>query len=111
MGIIVNNAIMLIDTTESIRGKGVDASNAVVVAGLSRLRPILTTASTTIIGLMPLWFFGGEMWRPMAIVIVCGLAFSTILTLILCPVLYSVFLNVKFKKYRWDPAILAQAVE
>lgn len=51
------------------------------------------------------------MWRPMAIVIVCGLAFSTILTLILCPVLYSVFLNVKFKKYRWDPAILAQAVE
>lgn len=108
MGIIVNNAIMLIDTTESIRGKGVDAANAVVVAGLSRLRPILTTASTTIIGLMPLWFFGGEMWRPMAIVIVCGLAFSTVLTLILCPVLYSVFLNVKFKGYRWDKSVLAK---
>lgn len=106
MGIIVNNAIMLIDTTESIRAKGVDVANAVVMGGLSRLRPILTTASTTVIGLLPLWFFGGAMWQPMAIVIISGLAFATVLTLVLCPVLYAVFLNVPFKDYRWDPAIL-----
>src|SRR5690606_19410309 len=83
MGIIVNNAIMMIDTTENLRGRGIDQANAIVVGGLSRLRPILTTATTTVIGLLPLWWFGGEMWRPMAIVIIFGLAFATVLTLVL----------------------------
>jgi multidrug efflux pump subunit AcrB len=111
MGIIVNNAIMMIDTTENLRGRGIDEPNAIVVGGLSRLRPILTTAATTVIGLLPLWLFGGEMWRPMAIVIIFGLIFGTVLTLVLCPVLYAVFFRVPFRSYRWNPAILAKAAD
>ncbi|MCF3652064.1 efflux RND transporter permease subunit [Synoicihabitans lomoniglobus] len=111
MGIIVNNAIMMIDTTETLRERGIDDANAIVVGGLSRLRPILTTAATTVIGLLPLWLFGGEMWRPMAIVIIFGLLFATVLTLVLCPVLYALFFRVSFRPYRWNPAILTNAAD
>ena len=106
MGIIVNNAIIMIDSIEGLRGRGLEDSNAVVVAALSRMRPILTTATTTVIGLIPLSLQGGEMWRPMANVIIFGLAFSTILTLALCPVLYSLFFRIGFKSYVWNPEIL-----
>ncbi len=109
MGIIVNNAIMLIDSIEALRAKGIDNANAIMVTALSRMRPILTTATTTVIGLIPLSLQGGEMWRPLANVIIFGLAFSTILTLALCPVLYSLFFRVRFKDYKWDPAILKKA--
>lgn len=111
MGIIVNNAIMMIDTTENLRARGVADADAIVVGGLSRLRPILTTATTTVIGLLPLWWFGGEMWRPMAIVIIFGLIFATVLTLVLCPVLYALFFRVSFRTYRWTPTILTKAAD
>ena len=111
MGIIVNYAIMIIDSIEALRKKGIDDANAIMVTALSRMRPILTTATTTVIGLIPLSLQGGEMWRPLANVIIFGLAFSTILTLALCPVLYSLFFRIGFKDYRWDPAILKKAEE
>jgi multidrug efflux pump subunit AcrB len=105
-GIIVNNAIMLIDRIEIERGAGQKPADAVVAAAQRRFRPILVTAVTTIAGLMPLSLQGGELWRPMANTIISGLAFSTVLTLLLCPVLYSLFFRIRFKGYRWDPSAL-----
>jgi Cu/Ag efflux pump CusA len=64
------------------------------------------TASTTVIGLIPLSLQGGEMWRPMANTLIFGLSFATFLTLGLAPVLYSIFFKAGFKGYEYDPEIL-----
>lgn len=109
MGIIVNNAIMMIDRIEIEKDLGRDLSDAIVIAAQKRLRPILMTAITTIVGLIPLSLQGGEMWRPMANTIIFGLAFATVLTLLLCPVLYSIFFRAKYKGYKWDPEKLKRA--
>ncbi len=93
LGIIVNNAIMLIDRIELLRGEGQSVSDAVFLAAQQRVRPILMTTITTIIGMLPLSLQGGEMWRPMANCIISGLSFATVLTLLLCPVLYIVFMG------------------
>jgi multidrug efflux pump subunit AcrB len=63
---------------------------------------VLTTA-TTIGGLLPLWFGGGVMYKPMAIAIIFGLLFATMLTLGVVPVLYSLFFRVRFKDYQYNP--------
>jgi len=65
------------------------------------LRPILLTTATTVGGLIPLWLGGGPMWEPMAIAIIFGLLFSTLLTLGVVPVLYSLFFKVKFKRFEF----------
>jgi multidrug efflux pump subunit AcrB len=97
-GIVINNAIVLIDRIEiEINENGLSPQRAIVEAAQRRLRPILLTTFTTILGLIPLWLGGGPMWKPMAIAIVCGLAFSTLLTLGLVPVLYSVFFRVNYR--------------
>jgi multidrug efflux pump subunit AcrB len=89
VGIIVNNAIMMIDQIEIERETEETVLTAVLEAAKKRLRPIIMTACTTILGLLPLALQGGELWRPMANVLMFGLAFSTLLTLFLCPVLYT----------------------
>lgn len=106
LGIIVNNAIMLIDRIEIQRNKGISLDDSIVLASLERARPIIMTATTTIIGMVPLSLQGGEMWRPMANCIMSGLMFATVLTLILCPVLYSVFFRQNFKGYQWNPEVI-----
>ncbi|WP_319765229.1 efflux RND transporter permease subunit [Maridesulfovibrio sp.] len=106
LGIIVNNAIMLIDRIEILVKRGLDMADCIVLASLERARPIIMTATTTIIGMVPLSLQGGEMWRPMANCIMSGLMFATVLTLILCPVLYSLFFKQSFKKYEWDQAVV-----
>ncbi len=106
LGIIVNNAIMLIDRIEIQRGRGFDLADAIVLSAMERSRPIIMTAATTIIGMIPLSLQGGEMWRPMANLIMSGLAFATVLTLVLCPVLYAIFYGQRFKDYVWDPEIV-----
>lgn len=93
MGIIVNNAILLIDETDSQACNGLNVTEAIVEAAKSRLRPILMTTVTTIIGLLPLAISGGDMWNSMAYAMMFGLAFATVLTLVLCPVLYSLLLK------------------
>lgn len=108
MGIIVNNAIMMIDRIEIEKRNGQSLLDALVVAAQRRLRPILATATTTVIGLVPLSLQGGEMWRPMANTIMFGLAFSTLLTLLLCPVLYAVFFRIRCEEYEWDRSVLAK---
>jgi len=95
-GIVINNAIVLIDRIRiEIDDNGLPPERAIVVAGQRRLRPILLTTATTIGGLIPLYVGGGPMWEPMAVAIMCGLAFATLLTLGFVPVLYSMFFHVR----------------
>ncbi|WP_243545371.1 efflux RND transporter permease subunit [Pseudodesulfovibrio tunisiensis] len=106
LGIVVNNAIMLIDRIEIQRSRGIALTDAIVLAALERARPIIMTATTTIIGMVPLSLQGGEMWRPMANCIMSGLAFATVLTLVLCPVLYSLFFRQSYKGYAWRQEVV-----
>lgn len=98
-GIVINNAIVLIDRINiEIEQNGLEPASAIIEAAQRRLRPILLTTATTMGGLVPLWLGGGPMWEPMAIAIIFGLLFATILTLGLVPVLYSLFFRVPFDK-------------
>ena len=94
IGIVVKNGIVLIDYTMLCRERGMSALHSAVVAGRSRLRPVLMTTLTTILGMVPMAISSGEgseMWRPLGISVIGGLTISTILTLILVPVLYCSF--------------------
>jgi len=97
-GIVINNAIVLIDRIAiEIQQNGLSPQRAVLESGKRRLRPILLTTTTTVGGLVPLWLGGGAMWQPMAITIIFGLIFATVLTLGVVPVLYSLMFGVDFK--------------
>jgi len=111
MGIIVNNAIMMIDRIEIERSGELTLPDAIVVAAQKRFRPILMTTITTIVGLIPLSIQGGAMWRPMANTIIFGLAFATVLTLVLCPVLYSLLFRANFKGYAWTSDVFKKSME
>jgi HAE1 family hydrophobic/amphiphilic exporter-1 len=91
-GIVVNNSIVLVDYTNQLRIRGYAVREAVVEAGKTRLRPILMTSLTTIFGLLPLafgWGSGGENWAPMARTVIGGLTTSTLVTLLVIPVIYT----------------------
>ncbi len=93
-GIVVNNAIVLIDYTNQLRREGRGKREALLEAGQTRLRPIVMTTLTTVLGLAPMalgWGEGDEMRAPMAVAVMGGLTFSTLLTLVLIPVVYDVF--------------------
>ncbi len=94
IGIVVKNGIVLIDYVNLNRERSQSIDKAVVSGGKSRLRPVLMTTATTVLGMIPMAIprgQGSEMWQPMGIAIVGGLLLSTILTLILVPALYSIF--------------------
>lgn len=98
-GIIINNAIVLIDRINiEIVENGRTPSDAVIEACQQRLRPILLTTCTTVGGMLPLWLSRDPMFETMAIAIIFGLLFATMLTLIIVPVLYSLFFSVKYHK-------------
>ena len=103
-GVVVNNAIVLIDYINQLIREGMETREALIRAGTVRFRPVLLTAVTTILGLLPMAVgvsvdfkhlaleVGGESadwWGPMAVAVIYGLAFATILTLVVVPVLYS----------------------
>jgi multidrug efflux pump len=103
-GVVVNNAIVLIDYYNQLKEKGIDAYDALIRTGLVRFRPVMLTAITTILGLLPMatgisfnfrqfrWDIGGESsqwWGPMAVAVIFGLAVATMLTLVVVPVLCS----------------------
>ena len=103
IGIVVKNGIVLIDYTMLCRERGMSALRAAVVAGRSRLRPVLMTTCTTILGMVPMAISqgeGSEMWRPLGVSVIGGLTISTILTLILVPVLYCAFAGTGIKRTR-----------
>ncbi|MBN1482452.1 efflux RND transporter permease subunit [candidate division KSB1 bacterium] len=101
-GIVVNNAILLVDYTNQLRRKeGLSLDEAIRLSGSRRLRPILMTTLTTVLGLLPLSFGfgeGGEAQAPLARVVIGGLLSSTLITLVLIPVVYSIFEKFRFKK-------------
>ena len=94
VGIVVNNAIVLIDFTNIMRTQGMEVREAIVFAGRTRMRPILMSTLTTVMGLLPMALgIGGkvEMMQGMAVVVIGGLALSTVLTLVLIPTFYLMF--------------------
>lgn len=93
IGIVVKNGIVLVDFTNLMRDRGMRLYDAIVVSGRSRLRPVLMTAFTTILGMLPLALStgeGSEIWKPMGITVIGGLVFSTIVTMVIVPVIYAV---------------------
>jgi multidrug efflux pump subunit AcrB len=111
-GVVVNNAIVLIDYTNKLRDNGMDVRNAVISAGATRLRPVMLTAITTILGLLPMvtgisYDFhvmalsmaseSSQWWRSMAIVVIFGLMIATVLTLVVVPTLYALIEDTKLK--------------
>ena len=100
-GIVINNGIVLLDRIKfEEQGDGVTQDEAIIAACLQRIRPILLTTATTSFGLVPLWLGGGVLWEPMAISIIFGLIFSTVLTLLFIPVLYSLLFSDKIVDYK-----------
>jgi HAE1 family hydrophobic/amphiphilic exporter-1 len=94
MGIVVNNAIVLVDYAKIMRKRGMGIREAIETAGSRRLRPVLMTAFTTIFGMLPLalmQYSGSEVWRPLGITMIGGLLVSTFVTLILVPTIYMMF--------------------
>ena len=122
-GIVVNNAIVLLDYIIQLRGRGMEKHEAIVQAGLTRFRPVILTAVTTILGLIPLTtglsmdfaalvhgrlgevlIVGGESsqwWGPMGVAVIWGLAVATFLTLVVVPVMYSTLEPSKRFLHRW----------
>ncbi len=95
-GMMIKNAIVLLDQVDIELKDGKDSYNAIIDAAMSRLRPVLLAAGTTILGVMPL--LQDVFWISMAVTIMFGLAFGTILTMLLVPVLYSIFFKVPLPK-------------
>ncbi len=94
IGIVVKNAIVLVDFINLMRERGHELYDAIAISGRSRLRPVIMTSATTILGMLPLAMSAGtgsEMWSPMGVAVIGGLVFSTIVTLVIVPVVYAVF--------------------
>ncbi len=106
-GIVINNAIVLVDRIEieesELKRKPQDA---IIAACLQRFRPILLATFTTVLGLVPLYLGGGEMWEPMAVTIMVGLLFGTVITLLFIPAFYSVMYKVNYKGYEFNDDLL-----
>jgi HAE1 family hydrophobic/amphiphilic exporter-1 len=112
VGIVVKNGILLVDYTNVLRGRGVPRDEAVLTAGPTRLRPILMTASATVLGMLPLAIGlgeGAETQAPMATAVCGGLITSTLLTLFVVPTVYTVFDDIG-RKFRGDRRDLAAPV-
>jgi hydrophobic/amphiphilic exporter-1 (mainly G- bacteria), HAE1 family len=94
IGIVVKNGIVLVDFINLMRDRGHELYEAIALAGHSRLRPVVMTAGTTILGMLPLALSrgeGSEIWTPMGITVIGGLVFSTIVTMVIVPVMYAIF--------------------
>lgn len=93
IGIVVKNGIVLVDYINLMRDRDYSLNDAIVMSGKSRLRPVLMTAFTTILGMLPMALStgeGSEIWQPMGIAVIGGLLFSTIITMIIVPVMYAI---------------------
>ena len=97
-GIVVRNGIILVEFIENARHEGMELTEAVISAGESRLRPIVLTSATAIAGLTPLALSGDVLFKPLAVTIMSGLFFSTMLTLIIVPSFYTVLAKIKIKR-------------
>ena len=116
---MVNNAIVLLDYIEQLRERGLPMKQALIRAGYTRFRPVVLTAITTVLGLIPMavgisfdfkawkWIIGSQSaswWGPMAVAVIFGLLVATVLTLVMVPTLYSIF-----DDFRKDPEEVKEA--
>ncbi|NET32938.1 MAG: efflux RND transporter permease subunit, partial [Cyanothece sp. SIO1E1] len=105
-GIIINNAIVLIDRIEIEQTElKRSVQDSVIAACLQRFRPIVLATFTTVFGLIPLYLSGGEMWEGMAVSIMVGLLFGTVITLVFIPSLFSILYKVNYKGYELNPEL------
>lgn len=114
MGIVVKNGIVLIDYTRLCLERGMGVNEAVVTASRQRLRPILMTTLTTVLGMVPMAIGkgeGAEMWNGLGVVVSWGLSVSTLITLVLIPTLYAIFISRRMKRQEKKRARLAAANE
>ena len=110
MGIVVKNGIVLIDYTRLCLERGMSINESVVTASRQRLRPILMTTLTTVLGMIPLavgYGEGAEMWNGLGVVVAWGLSISTLITLVLIPTLYAIFISRRMKRQEKKAARLA----
>ena len=106
-GIVINNAIVLVDRIEIEENEiKRNPQDAIIAACLQRFRPIVLATFTTVLGLVPLYLGGGAMWEPMAVTIMVGLLFGTVITLLFIPSFYSVLYKVDFKGYLFKKELL-----
>lgn len=92
VGIVVKNGIVLVDYINLMRDRGIELNKAIIESGKSRLRPVLMTALTTMLGMLPMALStgeGSEIWSPMGISVIGGLVFSTVITMVIVPVVYA----------------------
>lgn len=123
-GIVVRNAIVLLDFQKELEKRGLSKEESVIQAGMIRLRPIFLTAAATILGLVPLttgvdfdwrtfsWVIGGQntaFWRPMGIAIIFGLSVATFLTLVVVPSMYLSFANFRLRFWKKKPKVTNEA--
>jgi multidrug efflux pump subunit AcrB len=101
MGVIVSHVIVLFDFIEEARAHGAPMREALLDAGLVRLRPVLVTVVATVLGLFPLAAHGGPLWEPLCYAQIGGLAFATVVTLVLVPVLYTIAIR-DLRWIRWE---------
>ncbi len=114
VGIVTKNGIVMVDYMNLLIERGSEVFDAVIAGGKSRLRPVLMTSFTTVLGMLPLALgtgSGSETWQPMGIAVIGGLTFSTILTLFIVPVLYSILVNRSMRKAREKAARAEQRLE
>ena len=112
MGIVVKNGIVLIDYTRLCLERGMSVNESVVTASRQRLRPILMTTLTTVLGMIPMAVGtgeGAEMWNGLGVVVAWGLSVSTLITLVLIPTLYAIFISRRIKRQERKTARLAMA--
>ena len=100
-GLIISHVIVLFDFIEERKHEGEPLRQAVVDAGLARLRPVLTTVLATVGGLIPLAMEGGPLWEPMCYVQIAGKLVATLVTLVIVPVLYVIFVE-DLHLVRWE---------
>ncbi len=113
IGIAVKNAIVLIDFTNLMRDRGNSLDDAILKAGRSRLRPVLMTTLTTILGMLPLALSrgeGSEIWKPMGIVVIGGLVFSTLVTMVIVPVVYRIVVRHTERKSKRDAVAVMKSM-
>jgi multidrug efflux pump subunit AcrB len=101
IGVIVSHVIVLFDFIEEKHEHGAPLLEALLDAGILRLRPVLVTVGATVLGLIPLALHGGPLWEPLCYVQIAGLSAATVVTLVLVPVLYAICV-LDLKIVRWD---------
>jgi len=103
IGVIVSHVIVLFDFIEEAHERGESLREALLDAGIVRLRPVLITVGATVIALFPLAAHGGPLWEPLCYAQIGGLCVATVITLLLVPVLYAIFV-LDLKWVKWGPA-------